>query len=49
MSQPVRIAITAGEPAGIAPDLCATLKSKAGAELVFIADPEVLQLSLIHI
>ena len=43
MSQPVRIAITAGEPAGIAPDLCATLKSKAGAELVFIADPEVLQ------
>lgn len=43
MSRPVRIAITAGEPAGIAPDLCATLKNKAGAELVFIADPEVLQ------
>ena len=46
MSDPVRIAITAGEPAGIGPDLCAALcathGNKAGTELVIIADPEVL-------
>ena len=43
MNECVRIAVTAGEPAGIGPDLCATLKSKPGAELVIIADPDVLQ------
>ncbi len=42
MSDTVRIAITAGEPAGIAPDLCATLQAKPGAELILIADPELL-------
>lgn len=42
MSSLVRIAITAGEPAGIGPDLCATLTKKAGAELVIIADQDVL-------
>ncbi len=39
----VRIAITAGEPAGIGPDLCATLQNKPGAELILITDPDVLQ------
>jgi len=39
----IRIAITAGEPAGIGPDLCVTLKSRPGTELVLIADPDVLQ------
>lgn len=43
MNDIVRIAITAGEPAGIGPDLCVTLQNKPGAELVLIADPEVLQ------
>ena len=43
MNECVRIAVTAGEPAGIGPDLCATLKSRQGAELVILADPDVLQ------
>jgi len=43
MNECVRIAITAGEPAGIGPDLCAALKSKPGVELIIIADPELLQ------
>ena len=43
MNECVRIAVTAGEPAGIGPDLCATLKSKPGAELVIIADPDVIK------
>ncbi len=43
MNDCVRIAVTAGEPAGIGPDLCAALKSKPGAELVIIADPDVLE------
>ncbi len=42
-SRAVRIAITAGEPAGIGPDLCAALKGRTNAELVIIADPKVLQ------
>ncbi len=43
MSGPVRIAITAGEPAGIGPDLCVSLENKPDAELIFIADQELLQ------
>jgi len=39
-----RIAITAGEPAGIGPDLCVLLAHKAlNAQLVVIADREMLQ------
>ena len=39
-----RIAITAGEPAGIGPDLCILLAHKAlNAQLVIIADREILQ------
>lgn len=38
-----RVAITAGEPAGIGPDLCAILASKRfDARLVFIGDREVI-------
>ena len=39
----VRIAVTAGEPAGIGPDLCATLKSQSNTELVIIGDPDVIR------
>ncbi len=39
-----RIAITAGEPAGIGPDLCiAVAQQRFEAELVIIADPQLLQ------
>jgi 4-hydroxythreonine-4-phosphate dehydrogenase len=39
-----RIAITAGEPAGIGPDLCiAVAQQHFEAELVIIADPQLLQ------
>ncbi len=39
-----RIALTAGEPAGIGPDLCVQLAQELQAcELVVIADPELLQ------
>jgi len=39
-----RIAITAGEPAGIGPDLCiAVAQEHFEAELVIIADPQLLQ------
>lgn len=39
-----RIAITAGEPAGIGPDLCiAVAQQRFTAELVIIADPQLLQ------
>lgn len=39
-----RIAITAGEPAGIGPDLCVLLAHKAlSAQIVVIADSEMLQ------
>ncbi len=38
-----RLAITAGEPAGIGPDLCLMLASRSfPAQLVIIADPELL-------
>jgi 4-hydroxythreonine-4-phosphate dehydrogenase len=39
-----RIAITAGEPAGIGPDLCVAIAQQppANAELVVIADPDLL-------
>jgi len=43
MNEIVRIAVTAGEPAGIGPDLCAALKPVANTELVIIADPAVLK------
>ncbi len=43
MNQIARIAITAGEPAGIGPDLCAALTARSDAELIIIADPVVLQ------
>lgn len=39
-----RIALTAGEPAGIGPDLCVQLAQQAhNADVVVIADPELLQ------
>lgn len=39
-----RIALTPGEPAGIGPDLCATLvDGRPGVELVLIADPNLLR------
>jgi 4-hydroxythreonine-4-phosphate dehydrogenase len=41
---PPRIAITAGEPAGIGPDLCVLLAHKAlNAQIVVIADRDMLQ------
>ena len=43
MNECVRIAVTAGEPAGIGPDLCAALKTIPGAELVLVTDPDVLK------
>jgi len=43
MNKIVRIAITAGEPAGIGPDLCVALTPKPNTELVVIADPALLQ------
>jgi 4-hydroxythreonine-4-phosphate dehydrogenase len=46
MSQTVtpRIALTAGEPAGIGPDLCVQLVQQAhAAEITLIADPDLLQ------
>ncbi|WP_019528229.1 4-hydroxythreonine-4-phosphate dehydrogenase PdxA [Dasania marina] len=40
----LRIALTAGEPAGIGPDLCVQLAQQTlNIELVVIADPELLQ------
>lgn len=44
MPKPPIIAITVGEPAGIGPDLCLRLIEKSPeAQIVFIADPDVLQ------
>ena len=44
MSSCLRIALTAGEPAGIGPDLCIQLaQQQQDCELVVIADPELLQ------
>lgn len=43
MSAHVRIAITAGEPAGIGPDLCCALSPRHNTELVIIADYNLLQ------
>jgi len=43
MSRFVRIAITAGEPAGIGPDLCVNITPKPDTELVIIADPALLK------
>lgn len=44
MSLAARIALTAGEPAGVGPDLCIALAQRPqSAELVVIADPEVLR------
>ncbi len=41
--QPLRIAITAGEPAGIGPDLCIQLAQQANtSELIVVADPLLL-------
>ncbi|MFK8067943.1 MAG: 4-hydroxythreonine-4-phosphate dehydrogenase PdxA [Gammaproteobacteria bacterium] len=43
-TNPVRIAITSGEPAGIGPDLCALIAQKSfDAELVVIGDPNVIK------
>ena len=40
----LRLAITAGEPAGIGPDLCIQIAQQVHAhELVVIADPQLLQ------
>lgn len=44
MSKCQRIALTAGEPAGIGPDLCVQLaQQQQTSELVVIADPQLLQ------
>ena len=44
MSSCLRIALTAGEPAGIGPDLCIQLaQQQQECELVVIADPDLLQ------
>jgi len=44
LSSCLRIALTAGEPAGIGPDLCIQLaQHQQDCELVVIADPELLQ------
>ena len=44
MTRIPRIAVTAGEPAGIGPDLCLALAGHGrAAELVILADPEVLR------
>ena len=44
MNRVPRIAITAGEPAGIGPDLCVALSNQAlAAELVILADPDLLE------
>ena len=44
MSRVPRIAVTAGEPAGIGPDLCLALAGHGrAAELVILADPDVLR------
>jgi len=43
MNKFVRIAVTAGEPAGIGPDLCVALKPAPDTELVVIADPALLK------
>ena len=43
-SNPLRIALTPGEPAGIGPDLCLLLAQQAlDIELVIVADPELLK------
>ncbi len=43
-TRPHRIAITAGEPAGIGPDLCIKIAQKEHeADIVVIADPQMLQ------
>ncbi len=48
MTSCARIAITAGEPAGIGPELCVQLAQQAhAAALVVIADPDLLQQSAI--
>jgi 4-hydroxythreonine-4-phosphate dehydrogenase len=42
--EPLRIALTPGEPAGIGPDLCVMLAQQPQAtELVILCDPELLQ------
>ena len=44
MTSPARIVITAGEPAGIGPDLCALIAQKEfNAEIIVIGDPGVIQ------
>ncbi len=44
MSRPLRLALTAGEPAGIGPELCVQLAQRPQQhELVVIADPALLQ------
>ena len=43
MNKFVRIAVTAGEPAGIGPDLCVALKPQPDTEFVVIADPALLK------
>ncbi len=44
MTTPVRIAITAGEPAGIGPDLCALIAQRPfDADIVVIGDPDLIQ------
>lgn len=44
MTRPARLAITAGEPAGIGPDLCLTLADRERAtELVVVADADLMR------
>ncbi|MEQ6885419.1 4-hydroxythreonine-4-phosphate dehydrogenase PdxA [Salicola sp. Rm-C-2C1-2] len=44
MSRPARLAVTAGEPAGIGPDLCLSLAQRArDDELVVVADADLMR------
>ena len=44
MTRPARLVVTAGEPAGIGPDLCLTLAAQArDEELVVVADAELMR------
>lgn len=38
----LKIAITAGEPAGIGPDLCVQLEARHDAQLILLGDPDLL-------
>ncbi len=47
--QNTKLVITSGEPAGIGPDICATLKNKPNTELYIIADPKLITQRVQHL